>query len=107
MGAASNPDTYSGTAATAAQNPANNDFKLSATFGFDVCKYILKNKALKFDDTDNVSPYQPPNNADITNLTLWATYTPQTGSATGVGTSGNFKTLYNLDCLTYAEYEDA
>jgi len=106
MGAASDPDTYSGTAATAQQHPANNDFKLSQTFGFDVCKYILKNKSLKFDDVVTTT-YFPPNNADIVNLTLWATFTPQTGSAEGTGVSGTFKTLYNLDCLTYAEYEDA
>jgi len=107
MGAASDNKTYDNDTNTL--HPANNDFKLSQTFGFDVCKYILKNKVLKFNDVvDNpTTPFAPPNNADIVNLTLWATYTPQTGSATGTGTSGNFKTLYNLDCLTYAEYEDA
>jgi len=104
MGAASDPDTYSVTAATAAQHPGNNDFKLSQTFGFDVCKYILKNKSVKYDDfTTSASPFLPPNNADMLNLTIWATYTPQTGQATGASA----KTLYNIDCLTYAEYEDA
>lgn len=107
MGAASDPDTYSGTAATAQQHPASNDFKLSQTFGFDVCKYILKNKHLKFDDADNVSPYQPPNNSDVLNLTLWATFTPQTGQAAGTGTTGTYRSLYSIDALSYAEYEDA
>jgi len=104
MGAASDPDTYSGTAATAAEHPASNDFKLSQTFGFDVCKYILKNKQLKYDDgLTTASPFIPPNNADIVNLTLWATYTPQTGQATGVSS----RSLYSIDALSYAEYEDA
>jgi len=102
MGSASDTDTYSGTPATASQHPANNDFKLSQTFGFDVCKYILKNKHLKYNDFI-ASPYMPPDNADIVNLTIWATYTPQTGQATGASA----KTLYNIDCLSYAEYEDA
>jgi len=107
MGAASDPDTYSGTASTAQQHPASNDFKLSQTFGFDVCKYILKDKHLKYDDATNVSPYEPPNNADVANLTLWATFTPQTGQASGTGTTGTYRSLYSIDALTYAEYEDA
>jgi len=107
MGAASDPDTYSGTAATAQQHPASNDFKLSQTFGFDVCKYILKNKHLKYEDNNQTSPYSPPNNPDIANLTLWATFTPQTGQAAGTGTTGTYRSLYSIDALTYAEYEDA
>ena len=104
MGAASNPDTYSGTPSTASANPASNDFKLSQTFGFDVCKFILKNKHLKYDDFIAAgTPYNPPDDANIVNLTLWATYTPQTGQATGASS----KSLYNIDCVTYAEYEDA
>lgn len=101
MGAASSNDTYSPTPATAAAASANNDFKLSQTFGFDVCKYILKNKSLKFPDTTGAGI--APDNADVLNLTIWATFTPQTGQATGASS----KTLYNIDCLTYAEYEDA
>jgi len=108
MGAASDPDTYSGTPATAVQHPGNNDFKVSQTFGFDICKYILKNKHLKFpDNTAGNPPYVAPDNADVLNLTLWATFTPLTGQAAGTGTTGTFKTLYNINALTYAEYEDA
>lgn len=89
---------------------ANNDFKLSQTFGFDVCKYILKDKHLKFNDGGITSPYEPPENIDITNLTLWATFTPASGQATFDNSDPDVlkcKTLYGLDCLTYAEYEDA
>ena len=102
MGAASDNDSYSSTPSTASAHPANNDFKLSRTFGFDVCKYILKNRHVKFPD-GNIAPAPAPDNADILNLTIWATFTPQTGQATGASS----KTLYNIDCLTYAEYEDA
>jgi len=87
------------------QHSANNDFKLAQTFGFDVCKYILKNKPLKYDDYATTgTTYKPPDNADVLNLTMWATFTPQSGQATSTGTSAS---LYHLDCLTYAEYEDA
>jgi len=103
MGAASDPDTYSGTQATASAHPASNDFKLSQTFGFDICKYILKNKHLKYNDFSSTTIPLAPDNADVLNLCLWATFTPQTGQATGASS----KTLYNIDCLTYAEYEDA
>lgn len=87
------------------QAPANNDFKLSQTFGFDVCKYILKDRKLKWPDATGQPPFFPPNDIDITNLTLWATWSPWTGQSTlQVGTS---KTLYFINALTYAEYEDA
>jgi hypothetical protein len=102
MGAASDRKTYDNDAAEN-QHAANNDFKLSQTFGFDVCKYILKNKHLKYNDYSETTSIFPPDNGDVLNLTLWATYTPQTGQSTGASS----KTLYNIDCLTYAEYEDA
>lgn len=103
MGAASDYNTYDQD--NHPGHPANNDFKLSQTFGFDVCKYILKNKHVKYDDqpVNFPTPTDPPNNIDMLNLTIWATFTPQTGQATGASS----KTLYNIDCLTYAEYEDA
>lgn len=103
MGAASDSSTYTST--DNPTYPANNDFKLSQTFGFDVCKYILKNKSLKFDDFSSTTTLLAPDNPDIRNLTLWATFTPQSGQA--ISAIGTVKTLYNLDCLTYAEYEDA
>jgi len=89
--------------------PANNDFKLSQTFGFDVCKYILKDRHLKYVDIVQPSPpatFYPPNDADIQNLTLWATFSPWTKQALPQGT-GTTKTLYHINALTYAEYEDA
>jgi len=106
MGAASDPNTYSGSVPSVS-HPANNDFNVSKTFGFDVCKYILKNKVLKYNDGGLTSPFEPPQNLDIVNLSVWATFTPLQGqcSVLGNGTTGfNF---WQLNCLSYAEYEDA
>ena len=107
MGYASDYNTYNA-ASGSNEHPANNDFKVSQTFGFDVCKYILKNKSLKYPDISPTSPpatYYPPDNADVVNLTVWATWTPLTSNSVGASTSS--KSLYNINCLTYAEYEDA
>ena len=87
--------------------PANNDFSLSRTFGFDVCKYICKDRHLKYVDAyGGASPWYPPNDPDIQNLTLWATFSPWTKQSLPQGT-GFFKTLYHINALSYAEYEDA
>lgn len=102
MGAASDSVTYTATTPSTT-HAANNDFKLSQTFGFDVCRFILKNKHLKYNDFSTTTTPYPPDNADVLNLTLWATFTPQSGQATGAGA----ETLYKLDVVTYAEYEDA
>lgn len=104
MGYASDYNTYQ-TSTGSNEHPANNDFKLSQTFGFDVCKYILKNKHLKYNDFINSLTLEPPNEADIANLTIWATWTPIQGQCAGNGSLS--KSLYNINCLTYAEYEDA
>jgi len=106
MGSASDSQTYASTDPSTT-HPGNNDFKVSQTFGFDVCKYILKDKNLKFNDGGITSPYEPPQNIDVANLTVWATFTPLAGqtSVDGGGTTGyNF---WYIDALSYAEYEDA
>ena len=105
MGYASDYNTYNA-ASGSNEHPANNDFKASQTFGFDVTKYILKNKPLKFPDYSALpATFVPPDNPDIVNLTIWATWTPLTSNSVGASTSS--KSLYNINCLTYAEYEDA
>lgn len=87
-----------------ASEPVNNDYKLTHTFGFDVCKYICKDRKVTFSDTNNT-----PLDVDLASLTLWATFTPFTGQAfnntTAVG--GLLPTYMNLTATTYAEYEDA
>jgi hypothetical protein len=91
-------------AGTLGQNPsgnmtANNDFNLTRTFGFDVCKYICKNKVLKYDDQTDI-----PQNVDIQQLAVWGRWTPAVGS---LGLTNGLQTYYTVMCQTYAEYEDA
>jgi hypothetical protein len=105
MGAASDPKTYQNPTASDT-NPANNDFKVSQTFGFDVCKYILKNKALKYNDGGITAPYEAPQNNDIENLSVWATFTPLQGTISNATGTRSY-TFWYIDCLSYAEYEDA
>lgn len=85
--------------------PGANGFGLTRSFGFDVTKYILKNKTILFDEL-----VQSPQNPDIQNLTLWATFHPAAGDfgyvpASGQGTTNN--SFYNISAMSYAEYEDA
>jgi len=81
---------------------ANNDFSLVRTFGFDVCKYILKNATIKYNDTDN-----DPNNDMIRRLALFATFTPAVGDLDKGATYANKKSFYKINLQSYAEYEDA
>jgi len=82
-------------------NLSNNDFSLTRTFGFDVTKFILKNKHIKYED-GNVNP----NDDMIENLTLFATFYPAIGNVSVVQTTG-YGSYYSLNVQTYAEYEDA
>lgn len=108
MGAASDSVTYNTNIATlSVSHPANNDFNVSKTFGFDVCKYILKNKVLKYNDGGLTSPFEPPQNLDIVNLSVWATFTPLQGQCSVVGSGTTGYNFWQLNCLSYAEYEDA
>lgn len=77
----------------------NNEYKLTHTFGFDVTKYILKNRIIKFDDQTDI-----PLDTNIQTLGLWARFTPAVGS---LGSLANKLTYYTVMCQTYAEYEDA
>lgn len=80
---------------------ANNDLKLTRTFGFDVCKFILKNRHIRYDDQIDV-----PIDVNIKNLAVWARFTPCSGSLGIISNSGK-QSYYTLMCETYAEYEDA
>jgi len=92
-----------------------NGFSTTRSFGFDVTKYICKNKVLTYDENAGI-----PQNADIQNLTLFAVFHPASGDmspvqAAVVGGSGETiafspvtnNCYYNMNCLSYAEYEDA
>jgi len=84
---------------TSTQVVPNNDFNLTRTFGFDVCKYICKNMKIKWNDQDDV----PVQNI-INDLCLWATWTPAIGN---LGTNVGVNSYYSIMATTYAEFEDA
>jgi len=86
---------------TTGENQTNNDFSMTRTFGFDVCKYILKNKHIKYEDGDT-----NPNDDMVENLTLFATFYPAIGNVSVAQTVGK-ASYYALNVQTYAEYEDA
>jgi len=78
----------------------NNDFELTKTFGFDVCKHIMKNATIKFNDA---SIY--PNHQVLRDLAFWATWTPAVGL---LGVSTIYPTsFYRIDYQAHIEYEDA
>jgi len=81
---------------------ANNDYSLTRTFGFDVCKYICKNSVIKYNDTDN-----DPNHDMIRRLALFATYTPAVGDLEKGASYANKVSFYKINLQAYAEYEDA
>lgn len=83
------------------QAASNNDMAISQTFGFDVCKYICKDRKITFSDNQLT-----PQDADLSFLTVWATYTPYNGQCTPINTDPA-DTLCYMTVLTYAEYEDA
>lgn len=87
-----------------ASEPVNNDYKLTHTFGFDVCKYLCKDRKITFGDGNNT-----PLDVDIATLTLFATFTPFTGQAFNNTTPVNqsLPTYMTMSCTSYAEYEDA
>ena len=78
----------------------NNDFALTATFGFDVCKYICKNMILKYEDTNT-----EVQNDMIRSLALFATWTPSVGYL--VAQVGEPTSLYKISFNSYIEFEDA
>jgi len=84
------------------QSP-NNDFNLTRTFGFDVCKHIFKNRILQFNDTD-----QQASDRDLQRVAVWAIWRPAISSlynpSIGVQTRNSF---YNINLTSYGEYEDA
>lgn len=88
--------------------PGANGYTLTKSFGFDITKYVLKNKVICYDESEVV-----PQNADMDNLSLWAIYHPAAGdfagvsNFSGVGQTSVNKSFYQISALSYAEYEDA
>lgn len=85
------------------QQSPNNDFALTRTFGFDVCKHIFKNRVLKYNDGDQFTT-----DRDLQRVAVWAIWRPAIGSIAnpniGVGTTNSF---YDINLTSYGEYEDA
>lgn len=103
---------FSGGGSTLVYDPAPtasgaNGFGLTKSFGFDVCKYIAKNKLIVYDESDTTPQYD-----NIENLCIWATFHPAAGDLAAVNpTIDNQATLnntfYQINAMSYAEYEDA
>jgi len=82
-------------------NQTNNDFSLTRTFGFDVTKYILKNKHVKYQDAEVT-----PNDDMVENLTIFAVFYPAVGNIP-INDLTYPTSYYTVNYQTYAEYEDA
>lgn len=85
----------------------SNDFGLTRSFGFDVTKYILKNHSLKFDEISTIAL-----DSNMENLTLFAIFHPVVGNVSRTtpvlgNVSVYSKSFYELNCMSYFEYEDA
>ena len=100
-----NPNTY--LQYNSSSMPAGEGFKPCQTFGFDVCNYICKNRVIPYDELTKT-----PMDADLNNCTLWATFIPIAGDLNPSvippgGSSRVDTTFYEINMLSYAEYEDA
>lgn len=83
---------------------SNNDYKFNHEFGFDICKYVCKNKFIKYQDNNT-----QVEDSLIDSLTLVATCTypnvdPNYNSIT---TEQTFYSPGKIQCSSYFEYEDA
>lgn len=77
----------------------NNDFDMCKTFGFDVCKHIMKGATIKYNDTSIYANHQI-----LRDLAFWAIFTPAIGE---LGHSiVNPASYYRIALQTYFEYED-
>jgi len=87
----------------------SNDFNMTRSFGFDITKYVLKNKSLKYDELVST-----PQDINIENLCLWSVWHPATGDFATITPNSNVlgnntinKSFYNINAMSYGEYEDA
>lgn len=102
---------FSGSGSTLTYDPSPttagaNGFGLTKSFGFDVTKYVCKNRVITYDEI-----VTQPQDADVENLCLWAVFHPSAGDLAAInpqnGTSTINKTFYQINAMSYAEYEDA
>jgi len=83
----------------------NNEFKLTADFGLDICKYIGMNKIIKYEDGASIAQYPP----EMKGLVLCCVWSPPFGQMAAAGSPGTTAStsFYNLTTSMYYEYEDA
>jgi len=95
-----------GTTTTNLNFPQSNDFQMTRSFGFDITKYILKNKQLKYDEVVTF-----PQQGDLNNLSIWAIWHPAVGNPTLPSplAAGSLeqKSFYQINLVSYGEFEDA
>jgi len=80
----------------------NNDFSLTRTFGFDVTKYICKNRHIKYEDAQVY-----PNDDMLQNLTIFAVFYPAVGNVSIAQTPLPKVSFFGMNVSSYAEFEDA
>ena len=80
---------------------ANNDFKMTESFGLDVTQYIGKDAKITYNDgtTQSVLP------GYMNNLTMIAYWSPFTANCTQ--STVNYLSWYKISMVSYFEYEDA
>jgi len=96
-----------GTTTTNLNFPQSNDFQMTRSFGFDITKYILKNKQLKYDEVSSF-----PQQGDLNNLSVWAIWHPAVGNpvlptAPTYPGSNEQRSFYQINLVSYGEFEDA
>lgn len=96
-------NTATNSQATATNWPlfANNDYKVSATFGLDVCKYIGRNAKITYEDAQPTACV--PSTFD--NLSLICVWSPLTQNLYADPDAPY--TWYSIATTSYFEYEDA
>jgi len=80
---------------------SNNEYKASATFGFDICKYIGKNAIIKYNDNDSGAQL-PPSMVGLTMCAIWSPIAGNLGPQAGTPNS-----YYAINFTSFIEYEDA
>ena len=83
--------------------PSNNDFALAKSFSFDVTKYVMKNRRLRFSGTAaNAS------DVDLSSLSLVILFHPAIGNLPLNSPPGGAEvTYYECEAVSYGEYETA
>jgi len=80
---------------------SNNEYKATATFGLDICKYIGKDAIIKYNDNDS-GAFLPPSMVGLTMCAIWSPIAGNLGPQAGTPNS-----YYAINFTSFIEYEDA